>query len=104
MINFFVVGVTVLTTLFAWYKPAWKGVLVGYPYRTYGYGEWYRCLTQGFVHADIAHLLFNMYTLYSFGSLVEEIYSYIWGAKGGMLYVLLYFELLLCSFWSQRRL
>ena len=35
-------------------------------------GEWGRWLTAGFVHTGVAHLLFNMVTLYSFGPLIER--------------------------------
>ncbi len=34
-----------------------------------------RLLTYGFVHADWSHLLFNMITLWSFGSAVERVFS-----------------------------
>ncbi len=34
-----------------------------------------RLLTYGFVHADWMHLLFNMITFWSFGSIVERVFS-----------------------------
>ena len=34
-----------------------------------------RLLTHGFVHADWMHLLFNMVTLWSFGTAVERVFS-----------------------------
>lgn len=34
--------------------------------------EYYRLITSGFVHGDPIHLLFNMYTLYAFGPIVES--------------------------------
>ena len=37
--------------------------------------EWHRLVTYGFVHADGTHLLFNMFRLWSFGSVVEPIFS-----------------------------
>lgn len=38
--------------------------------------EWYRFVTHGFVHADVGHLLFNMLTLYFFGSaLMDKLYT-----------------------------
>lgn len=33
--------------------------------------QYYRILTGGALHADWAHLIFNMYSLYSFGSAIE---------------------------------
>jgi membrane associated rhomboid family serine protease len=37
--------------------------------------QYERLLTYGFIHADWAHLLFNMITLWSFGTQVERIFS-----------------------------
>ncbi len=36
-------------------------------------GQSWRLFTSGFVHADWAHLLFNMIALWSFGSLMEHV-------------------------------
>lgn len=35
-------------------------------------GEWGRWITAGFVHTGLAHLAFNMITLYSFGPYIER--------------------------------
>ena len=34
-------------------------------------GQWYRIFTSGFLHANLIHLLFNMYVLYILGTLLE---------------------------------
>ncbi|HYG23701.1 MAG TPA: rhomboid family intramembrane serine protease [Verrucomicrobiae bacterium] len=34
--------------------------------------EWHRMITAAFLHADAAHLILNMVTLYLFGSLIEQ--------------------------------
>ncbi len=47
--------------------------------------EWYRLLTSMFLHADIIHILFNMYFLYIFGREVER-------SLGIGRYLLLYFS------------
>ncbi len=39
--------------------------------------EYYRLLSSGFIHADIGHLFFNMFTLYFFGEFVESAFSYL---------------------------
>ena len=36
------------------------------------YGEYYRIITGGFMHAEIFHLLFNMYSLFIIGSQIES--------------------------------
>lgn len=38
-------------------------------------GEVYRFITSMFLHGGMAHLFFNMYALYSMGSLVEGVYG-----------------------------
>jgi membrane associated rhomboid family serine protease len=53
--------------------------------------EYYRMLTSGFIHANWAHLLVNMITLWSFGSFVEKTYQMMFGdAMGRGLYLLMY--------------
>jgi membrane associated rhomboid family serine protease len=39
-------------------------------------------LTYGFVHADFMHLLFNMFTLYFFGKLMEQFFNQHFGGFG----------------------
>lgn len=66
--------------------------------------EYYRVITHAFIHGGFMHLLFNMYVLYSFGNLIEQIFTIpelfnrvfpsleFWGVSTGYLYyVLLYF-------------
>ena len=36
------------------------------------YGEWYRIFTGGFLHADLIHILVNMYSLFIVGSQIES--------------------------------
>ena len=36
--------------------------------------QWYRFITCGLIHADFAHLAFNMITLYFFGRVMEQEY------------------------------
>lgn len=48
-------------------------------------GEWWRFLTYQFVHANLGHLVFNMWALYFFGPAVERVF----GAKKFLLFYLL---------------
>ena len=47
-------------------------------------GEWWRLITHAFLHAPLAgggfsilHILFNMYALYLFGPVIEELYGHL---------------------------
>ena len=46
-------------------------------------GQWWRFLTAGFAHVGFAHLLFNMFTLFFFGPVIEA-------ALGPVRYVVVY--------------
>jgi membrane associated rhomboid family serine protease len=37
--------------------------------------QYYRMITSGFLHADVTHLVFNAYSFYSFGSLIELVHG-----------------------------
>jgi len=47
-----------------------------------------RLLTHGFIHADFAHLLFNMVTLFFFGRVVEQVFVDWIGVIGFVLFYL----------------
>jgi membrane associated rhomboid family serine protease len=34
--------------------------------------EWWSFITNGFIHADLGHLAFNMFSFYMFGDFVEK--------------------------------
>lgn len=54
--------------------------------------QWYRLFTHGLIHADPAHLIFNMIALYSFGKELERVFSSncLFGSYGKIIFVLLY--------------
>jgi membrane associated rhomboid family serine protease len=59
--------------------------------------QWYRFFTYGFVHAGWMHLFINMFVLYSFGNVVTECYTGIFGLKGYYYFVLLYIGAIMLS-------
>jgi membrane associated rhomboid family serine protease len=68
------------------------------PYREAHHKEYYRFITSGFVHGGWAHLIINMYVLYEFGTIVESLYSNIFGpVTGKVYYLILYFGTLVIS-------
>ena len=61
------------------------------PYTIARSGQWYRLLTSGFLHADWAHLLFNMFAFYSFSPVVLATLAQGYGPGAGLgLFLLLY--------------
>jgi len=60
------------------------------PYLIARRSDYWRLLTSGFVHADIAHLLFNLITFYSFAFTLERVI-------GAARFISLYFCGLLAS-------
>jgi membrane associated rhomboid family serine protease len=52
--------------------------------------QYWRLITSGFLHVDFFHLLFNMYALFSFGVVAEEIFSDSFGYSGPATFVVFY--------------
>ncbi len=63
-----------------------------YPYKVMRQKEYYRIISHIFIHADLMHLLFNMFVLYSFGRQIEATFILYFGAGLGSLhFFILYF-------------
>ena len=61
------------------------------PYAVKHQNEKWRFFTHGFIHADITHLLVNMYVFYSFGTIVESTFRQLLGKTNGeVMFLLLY--------------
>ena len=59
-------------------------------------GQWYRLFSCGLIHADVGHLLFNMFTLFFFGKALESLYMGELGLNRHY-FILLYFLALIFS-------
>lgn len=77
-----------LTALYGNEKIFDKGMLR--PYRMLRKQTWYEVITSGFLHAGISHLLVNMFVLYFFGSVMEQV-------MGPWHFAALYFSALIFS-------
>ena len=85
------IGLTVLVSAYAWSNHDLMESWIMRPYVMARSGQWYRLLTSGFLHADIAHLLFNMFAFYSFSPIVLATLAGGYGAGVGLaLFLLLY--------------
>ena len=89
MITYVIIGVTVIVSYVCFGNHELFRKLAFIPYRTVHNNEWYRLITHGFVHADMTHLLVNMFTFWSFGKYIEETFRYLGFGEGAFL--LLYF-------------
>ncbi|HOV96546.1 MAG TPA: rhomboid family intramembrane serine protease [Thermomonas sp.] len=69
------IAVTVLVSWRAFTDQRLLGRLILWPPAVQRNRQYDRLLTYGFVHADWMHLAFNMITLWSFGSAVEQVFS-----------------------------
>lgn len=87
---------TIIVSFVAFQKPHFLLRLAFIPYRIHRYGEVYRFLTYGFIHADFVHLFVNMFVLYSFGSVLIQMADFIFGF-GLLFFTILYFSSLIFS-------
>lgn len=71
--------------------------LIFYPPAVTHRNQWYRFFSCGLIHADAAHLIFNMLSLYLFGRFVEEKFMEIFGSMGKIFYLGMYVLALIVS-------
>jgi len=89
-ITVLIIIATVGTSIIAFNKQEVMDKLIFYPPAVSQNNQWYRFFTCGFIHADLPHLLFNMYALYLFGNAVESRFMGLFGDKGKLLYLAMY--------------
>ncbi len=83
-----IIAVTTIISFIAFSNRRLKAELVFYP-PAIKHKQFYRFITYGFIHADTTHLLFNMFTLYFFGTAMENIYRPFLGGFGFVAFYLL---------------
>ncbi|WP_317127413.1 rhomboid family intramembrane serine protease [Hymenobacter oligotrophus] len=76
-------------SIYAWQNHSLLERWIFSPYRVQKNREYHRFLTSGFLHADWMHLIFNMFSFYSFGQLVLQRMQIEFGGLNGMLVFLL---------------
>ena len=82
------IGITALLSILAFNRPAVMERWMFTPYRIHQRQQWDRFVLSGFIHKDYTHLLFNMFTFYFFGGVVEQFLRYQYGkGLGGLLFV-----------------
>ena len=89
-ITLIIIIITVLVSIAAFTNDKIYNDLIFYPPAVTHNKQWYRFVTCGLIHADIAHLVFNMYAFFLFGKIVEDYFMLIFQEKGKLLYLVLY--------------
>jgi membrane associated rhomboid family serine protease len=92
-----IVIITVIVSLIAFNNNKVMDDLIFDPVRVSSQRQFYRFFTSGFIHADYAHLAFNMISLYMFGRFVEMQFAAVFGEKGIFLYIFMYMSALYVS-------
>jgi membrane associated rhomboid family serine protease len=90
VITFIIIGITVAASFLAWKRTELFGRLMMNPYAISHKGEYFRFVTSGLIHKDHMHLLLNMFSFYFFGLAVERVFYEVFGALGGIYFVILY--------------
>jgi len=94
-LTYLLIGITVVTSLMAFQNHKLMDDLIFYPPAVNKNHQWWRFITCGFIHADIQHLAFNMFSFYFFGKELEENFTAIFLGKAKALFLLLYFSALI---------
>lgn len=89
MMTYIILGVTVVVSFLCFNNRGLFMKLALIPYRVVKDNEWYRLVSHGFVHGDMAHLFVNMFTFWSFGTYMERLFAYV--GFGKWAFLLLYF-------------
>ncbi len=89
-VTLIIIIITAITSYRAWSKPEVFEKWLFNPYIINHQKQYYRFLSSGFIHRDNMHLIFNMITLYFFGSRIEQIYQYYYSTTGIVFYLITY--------------
>ncbi len=89
-VTLIIIIITCIISVSAFSKEKIIDDLIFYPPAINNQNQWYRFITCGFIHADFAHLGFNMYSFYMFGGSVETAFDEIFGSTGKAFFILLY--------------
>jgi membrane associated rhomboid family serine protease len=96
-ITLIIVIITVLVSIGGFSNPKIVDDLIFNPPAVSKRNQYYRFFTCGLIHADWAHLIFNMLALYLFGKEVEEAFVALFDKPGRYIYLLMYVSALLVS-------
>lgn len=90
-ITIILIIINLIATLYAWNRTDKLYAWMLNPYAVVHRNQYHRLITSGFIHNDWMHLLFNMITLYFFGSNMEYVLNYYFSSGGAFYFLILYF-------------
>ncbi len=80
MITLILIAITAVVSWLAFNNRKLADRLILWPPAVERHRQYDRLVTYGFIHADFAHLLFNMITLYFFGRPIERVMTQVTGS------------------------
>ncbi len=90
-LTFIILAATIIVSWRAFEQSGLFEKLLHSPYRVKHQKQYYRLFSHMLVHADGIHLALNMFVFYSFGRVMESIFTMNWGStKGGAMFIGLY--------------
>lgn len=89
-ITLIIIIITAIVSFTAFRNDRVYNDLIFYPPAVTHQKQWYRFFSCGLIHADWAHLIFNMWSLYLFGEFLEQRMILLFEEKGKIYYLLLY--------------
>jgi membrane associated rhomboid family serine protease len=90
-ITMLITALTVIVSLIAFKNDQVSENLIFYPPAVTEKQQYYRFITSGFIHADVAHLAFNMISFYLFSNgLVEPAFQAYFGDYGRAALLIMY--------------
>lgn len=104
-----IIIMTVIISIQAFSRGDMRSKLLFHPASIQNRGEYYRFLSNGFIHADYMHLFVNMFVLWQFGQFIEAlfitglyvngqaIYPLFDAVSGRIVYLLFYLSAIVAS-------
>lgn len=88
-----IIILTGLVSMQAFNNPNIRAQLIFHPVTIRETGQWHRFISHGLIHGDLQHLLINMFVLWQFGSVIEDVFMTVFGGViGRIAFVFLYFS------------
>lgn len=92
-----IIAVTVLLSMYALNNYTFFEKALFRPYLMKTNNEWWRWISNGFIHKDYSHLIVNMLAFFFFSTYVEQAFSSISGTDNGILFVFFYLSAIAIS-------